>query len=247
MVPVKEITKFDGRLFAIGDIHGCPAETEILLTWLERNEGLNQDDTIIFIGDYIDRGTASKAVIEYLLEFKKKFPQTIFLKGNHEDMLLSFLGFEGTNGDAYIKNGGDTTLDSYGLPPNSAPEDVFARIPKSHIDFISNLDSVVRTKNHIFVHAGLNPRKPFSRQSLDDIYWIREGFIDEVHSFGKIIIFGHTPHAELLYDVPYKIGIDTGLVYGNKLSCIELTHNVLYQIVSKGREIVVANFPLASQ
>lgn len=240
---LKEIAKPDGRIFAIGDIHGCVSETEVLLNWLERNEGLSQKDRVIFIGDYIDRGPNSKAVIDLLLQFQKKYSHTIFLKGNHEDMLLDYIGIGGTNKDVYLENGGAPTLGSYGLPEEASVEDILSRIPETHLNFLKNLDSFIGCGDYFFVHAGLNVQRTISKQNTDDIYWIREKFLGETHSFGRVIVFGHTPHAEILYNLPYKLGIDTGLVYGNMLSCVELTQQLVYQVLSQGREVQVSDFP----
>ncbi len=243
MALLKTIIKPKGRLFAIGDIHGCSDETETLLNWLERNEGLSQDDLVIFIGDYIDRGFNSRAVIDLLCDFRRKYPASIFLKGNHEDMLLHFLGKKGSNGDVYIKNGGGPTLASYGLTEDASPEDLMSRIPKNHLDFFDKLESFIECDNYYFVHAGLNPKRTLKRQVVDDLYWIREGFMEENHPFGKTVVFGHTPHADVIFELPYKIGIDTGLVYGNKLTSIELTQRLVYQVSCQGQEVIVSDFP----
>ncbi|MDZ4786148.1 MAG: metallophosphoesterase family protein [bacterium] len=240
---LKEISKPAGRIFAIGDIHGCAKETEVLLHWLQFEEELSQSDLVVFIGDYIDRGTNSKDVINLLIQFKQKFPQTIFLKGNHEDMLLAYLGLGGGNGEVYIKNGGGMTFLSYGLPVETPAKEVLSTIPENHINFFKSLESLVVCGEHIFVHAGLNPKKTLKRQVSEDLYWIREGFLDQRHHFSKVVVFGHTPHAEVIFDLPLKIGIDTGLVYGNMLSCIELTNMTLYQVLSKSKEVMVSDFP----
>ncbi len=82
------------RVYVVGDVHGCPDEPAVLLRHLEEAEGLSNDDLVIFLGDYIDRGPDSKAVIDLMLDFKVKFPQTRFLKGNHEEMLEKYLSGE---------------------------------------------------------------------------------------------------------------------------------------------------------
>ena len=93
MIRPLEIPDIPGRLYAVGDIHGRKAEVEVLLAHLEQGEKLGKDDIVIFIGDYVDRGQESREVVDLLIRFKARHPHTIFLRGNHEDMLLGFLGF----------------------------------------------------------------------------------------------------------------------------------------------------------
>src|SRR5271170_5524307 len=100
-----------GRLFAIGDIHGCPDELAVLLHKIAPRAG----DAVVFVGDYVDRGPSARDVVEQLLEFERSPAEVIFLKGNHEDMMLSFLGLPGHYGDSFLFNGGAATLDSYSV------------------------------------------------------------------------------------------------------------------------------------
>ena len=99
------------RLFAIGDIHGCVDELAVMLKTIAPVLG----DTVVFVGDYIDRGPASREVVDLLLEFNDGPADAIFLKGNHEDMLLSFMGLPGHYGESFLFNGGAPTLESYGI------------------------------------------------------------------------------------------------------------------------------------
>ena len=230
------------RLFGIGDIHGCLDELVILVDYLKTEEGLSPDDQVIFIGDYIDRGPDSKGVIDYLISFKKEFPETIFLKGNHEDMLLGFLGIGGCMGEVYILNGGDTCLQSYGIDSSKMPEEVTEEMPKSHVDFFASLERYVVLPSYVFVHAGLNPLRDILSQVDEEIVWIRNDFIHNVHTFEKTVVFGHTPYHEVFFDFPYKIGIDTGLVYGNKLTCVEFRSNTVYQVIAGAGELILADF-----
>src|ERR1700746_72863 len=94
------------RLFAIGDIHGCVDELATMLKAVNAKLG----DRVVFVGDYIDRGPASREVIDLLLEYEQGAAEAIFLKGNHEDMLLDFIGLPGRYGDAFVFNGGTQTL-----------------------------------------------------------------------------------------------------------------------------------------
>lgn len=225
-------------MYVIGDLHGCPKEPETLLRFLEEKEGLTEQDIVIFVGDYIDRGPDSKAVVELVLDFRRRFPATRFLKGNHEDMLLDFLGFGGNLGQAFLYNGGVETIQSYGITVFAPPSEMVSALPPSHFKFYCELESIVIVKNFICVHAGLNPLRDLNAQNDSDVFWIRDEFLNSVHSFKKTVIFGHTPHREIFHHLPYKLGIDTGLVFGNKLSCVELVSGHVFQIARESSDVV---------
>jgi serine/threonine protein phosphatase 1 len=207
------------RIFAIGDIHGCfdklIALMEIIDVDLER-------DTLLFIGDYIDRGTQSKEVVDYLIDLSRQSGNVVFLKGNHELMLEQYLN--GTNQFGFLANGGLATLDSYSK--GGAPDETNL-IPTTHLDFFRDLRIYYETDQYIFVHAGLKPGVPLEEQNEWDMLWIREEFIYSDFDFGKRVIFGHTPFQKPIV-FENKIGIDTGAVYGNKLTCVELPAERFY-------------------
>lgn len=226
------------RLYIVGDIHGCYDETRSLVRFVEEGEGLTQNDIVVFLGDYIDRGPKSRDVIELMLEFQSKFPNTKFMKGNHEDMLMDFLGFGGRLGQAFLYNGGLETIQSYGISVFASPEEMAGAIPPEHLAFFSGLHSILRIEKFICAHAGLNPLRDLESQNDGDVLWIRDEFISNVHSFNATIVFGHTPYRDILLHLPYKVGIDTGLVFGNKLTCLELRSGKLFQI-AKGESSVV--------
>jgi serine/threonine protein phosphatase 1 len=223
--PVDDRPAANGRLFAIGDIHGCPDELHAVL----RAADPCASDTVVFMGDYIDRGPASREVIDQLLEFSQGEHRTVFLKGNHEDMMLSFLGLPGRYGDSFLINGGFATLQSYGLTEADL-EDAHARLPATHLDFLSRLSTSYRHDPFLFVHAGISPLRSLADQDPEDLMWIRQEFILNPHTLDLTVLFGHTPVREVLLDLPYKIGIDTGLVYGGKLTCLELTQGECLQV-----------------
>lgn len=241
MSKLVELNDLNARLFAIGDIHGCPQELELLLNHLEAEQGLNQEDQVIFIGDYIDRGPDSFATVNQLVDFGKRFPNTIFLRGNHEDMLLDFLGYGGSNGDVFLENGGRETLRSYGFENAEGIQDVADRFPAEHLSFYLNLQAYVLTPEFVFAHAGLNPLRALKTQLAQDLYWIRDEFIQNVHYFKRVVVFGHTPHVDVLVHLPYKLGIDTGLVFGNKLSCVELSTGQVFQILRDSKEVILSS------
>ncbi len=226
---IREVPAPSGRIFVIGDIHGCPLELELLLTHLEQVEKRNADDLIIFIGDYIDRGPDSNAVVERLIQLATAVPETIFLRGNHEEMLLGFLGLTRTVAP-YLENGGAITFASYGNANAANKEDALSILPEAHLNFVKATERMLIVDNFLFVHAGINPLRSLEDQDDEDVYWIRDVFIQNIHRLEKMVIFGHTPFEDVLFHMPYKIGIDTGLVYGNALSCLELTEGIVLQV-----------------
>jgi len=243
MPPYRELEQPAGRLYAVGDLHGCAAELETLLQHLISKEKLKATDLVVFIGDYIDRGPDSKVVVDRLVSLKSDFPNTSFLKGNHEDMLASFLGFGGQMGDVYLANGGNETLQSYALPKYAPASAFLESIPENHKEFYNALERYLVVGNFVFVHAGLDPLRALQHQVDDDLFWIRDEFINNIHYFDKTVIFGHTPYQDVVFHVPYKIGIDTGVVFGNKLSCIELTEGRILQVNAGSSNVITSNFP----
>ncbi len=201
------------HIYAIGDIHGC---YDKLLALLDKVDMDLAKDTLVFMGDYIDRGTNSYEVVEFLIDFRKKHRNVVFLKGNHEEMLDNFLF--GPDKMTYLQNGGQQTLESYmkrASDPDRPP------IPQNHLDFFRSLDLYHETDQHIFVHAGMKDKVPLEKQDAEDLLWIRGRFVESTYDFGRRVVFGHTPFMEPLVE-PNKIGIDTGAVYGNVLTCVKL-------------------------
>ncbi len=207
------------RIFVIGDIHGCYERLKTLLKKLH----IKNNDMLIFLGDYIDRGTDSKKVVEEVINLKSQY-HIITLLGNHEKMLLDILQ-KSLPIEMWLFNGGETTLLSYGIKKYNISSDLF---PSEHIEFFKSLLPYYEMGNYIFVHAGLKPNIPLGKQSIDDLVWIRDEFIYSDCDFGKVVVFGHTPLAEPLF-LKNKIGIDTGAVYGGKLTCLVLPEKEIIQ------------------
>lgn len=215
------------RAFVIGDVHGCASELEALLQGLAPTAG----DAVMFVGDYIDRGPASKAVVELLIALqRRKDITTTFLRGNHEDMLLAYMGFPGRYGSAFLHNGGVDTLVSYGLHPLTPGPEVAEALPASHLAFLRALELTHVHGDFLIAHAGIDPERPLEEQRDEDLLWIRDAFINKPHPLPYTVCFGHTPRRDVFLDLPYKIGLDTGCVYGNRLTCIELTRARLFQV-----------------
>jgi serine/threonine protein phosphatase 1 len=210
------------KLFAIGDIHGCAEKIDEMMSKISVNP---ERDTLVFIGDYIDRGPDSKGVINSIINIRKKIRHVFCLLGNHEQMLLDYY-LHRKNEEMFFMNGGNVTAFSYGLIRTDAG--VRMNIPEDHIEFLQSLQLSYETDKFIFVHAGLKPGIPLAQQKAKDLLWIRDEFINAHHSFEKTVVFGHTPFVKPLID-QYRIGIDTGAAYGGKLTCVELTQMKFYQ------------------
>jgi serine/threonine protein phosphatase 1 len=195
-----------GRILAIGDIHGCSLRLKQLLDIIKVDPFA---DTLIFIGDYLDRGPDAREVINTLLDIKETCSNVICLRGNHEAMFLDFY-LEGRNEELFLYNGGWSTLTSYGLALADARAGT--GFPESHLRFLNSLPHFYEMGEYLFVHAGLRPGIPLAEQSPEDLLWIRYEFIESDWDFGRTVVFGHTPFSEPLID-RNKIGIDTGAVY----------------------------------
>jgi serine/threonine protein phosphatase 1 len=204
------------NIYAVGDIHGCLDRLEMLLD--EVQPDLEQD-VLLFVGDYIDRGPASRGVVDYVLKLQQRYPREhlVCLKGNHEAMFLDFL--QGWEREMFLFNGGLGTLRDYWGDNWDRKKELI--LPPEHESFYRELRLYYETPDYIFVHGGLKPGVPLPEQQEDDLLWIRGEFITSMENFGRLVIFGHTPFRSPLV-MPNKIGIDTGAVYGNFLTCLKL-------------------------
>ncbi len=212
---------------AIGDVHGRLDLLEMLWQQVDAASRLSsaRHRTLIFLGDYVDRGLHSAHVIDRFLEGFPGF-ETIFLKGNHDETLLQFL-VDPTIGDVWRNFGGLETLRSYGVVHTKEKSwaetrsQFAAAIPKAHVDFLKNLKLHVSVGDYLFVHAGLKPRVPLEAQREFDLLWIRDEFLNSEANFGRVVVHGHTP-TETPDIRPNRIGIDTGAYMTGKLTALIL-------------------------
>lgn len=210
----------NGKSFIIGDLHGC---RDVLEKMLETIPWDHERDNLIFVGDYIDRGNDSKGVIELLIKLTGVSPNVHCLMGNHEGLFLEYV--YGRDENNFLLNGGIATLSSYRVNGKVS-------IPPDHISFINSMETLIELDDYYIVHAGLMPGVQIEDQTAKDKLWIREEFIFSEYDFGKKVIFGHTPFLSP-YMAYNKIGLDTGAVFGNKLTCIELPDERFYYVGSK--------------
>ncbi|MDA0967542.1 MAG: metallophosphoesterase family protein [Proteobacteria bacterium] len=225
-------TPIDTRIYAIGDIHG----NADLLNQLHKkiNDDAKQyyvqNKIIIYLGDYIDRGLQSKEVIDTLINNPLEGFKKIYLKGNHEEALLTFLE-EPEFGDSWFLQGGQATVRSYGaklhdkdnqrLGMTEVHKNFNNSLPSKHLEFYRNLKISHIESDYIFVHAGLKPGVDIKKQKDWDMLTIREEFVFSKKEFDKTVVFGHTIFTEP-FQKNKRIGIDTGAYAYGKLTCVVL-------------------------
>ncbi len=223
------------RLYAIGDVHGCDelladVHHKIKVDLAARGTA---DYRIVHIGDYVDRGPDSAAVIERLARMQASDSRVVCLRGNHDALLLDFLNGEPHSAEMFFANGGPATLASYGVEPGlfaviTGAHGGLARrlgeaMPEHHRDFLEKLRTSIRFGDFFFCHAGIRPGVSLDRQDPHDLIWIREGFLDSDADFGVVVVHGHTPTRDGRPDVrANRIDIDTGAVFDRPLTCLAL-------------------------
>lgn len=224
-----------GRLvYAVGDIHGRLDLLTALLGRIDadaRATSAQDRPVLVFLGDYVDRGPASREVIDCVraLGHASDF-EVRALRGNHEQVMLSFLD-DISVGPSWVEFGGGQTLAAYGVTPpppradteawQAAQEAFVAALPQADVEFIRNLEMSATYGDYMFVHAGVRPDVPLDRQEDADVLWIRHEFLGSERRLEKVIVHGHTPEVE-----PYlgraRIGVDTGAYATGVLTAVRL-------------------------
>ncbi len=230
--PAPARTPVGERIYAIGDIHGRLDLLHMLAAAIDEEQ---QDlpparTTLVFVGDYVDRGPDSRGVIDWLIGRPLPAFERVYLRGNHEDWFERFLD-DTRVGPSWLYCGGVQTLESYGVHASlgesdprrlrAAQEDLAAALPGSHRAFLGALESHRAIGGYLFVHAGVRPGVPLDRQSPDDMLWIREEFLHAGGDHGHVVVHGHTIANEVEVR-ENRIGIDTGAFATNVLSCLVL-------------------------
>ena len=222
----------DGTVvYAIGDVHGRDDLLAQILHAIHEDATATSDHaTVVFLGDYVDRGPGSRAVIDQLIGASDD--DTIawrFLRGNHDQSVLDFLRNPMT-GMAWTDFGGRETLESYGVsaPPGANSEawraaaaDFATALPLEHLNFFEELEPSCEIGDYFFVHAGVRPGVPLDRQSPRDLLWIREPFLSDPAPLPKVVVHGHTVTPQVHVD-DRRIGIDTGAYASGVLTALRL-------------------------
>ncbi len=212
------------RTIAIGDIHGCSEALEGLLDALQPST----DDTLVFLGDYVDRGPDSQLVIDRLIGLQN-LTNTIFLRGNHDLVMQQWCeGF--LDRELWELIGGASTLQSYGV---NDP----AMIPPSHLDFLVQCRNFHETDTHIFVHGGYQSNLPLEKTSLECLMWCHLGWpLPKPHVSGKTVIVGHTPQTlGMVADFGHLVCIDTYCFGGGNLTAYDVDAKTALQVDFHGR------------
>jgi serine/threonine protein phosphatase 1 len=227
------------RIYAIGDIHGCADLLEALLLQIDVDCRLYPPSRpiVVFLGDYIDRGPASREVLDLLLGYERT-KEAVFLRGNHETFVHRFVS-EPAVLNEWRLCGGLETLMSYGLKPSINPgvpeqtklaEELAKRIPKRHLEFLETLDLSFNCGDFLFVHAGIRPGVPIRKQREEDLLWIREEFLCCEQQFEKFVVHGHTPVRTP--DIrSNRINIDTGAFATGRLTCIVIEGTSIVELI----------------
>jgi calcineurin-like phosphoesterase family protein len=207
------------RAYVVGDIHGRLDLLEDLLAKIhaELQHRPAEKTLLVFVGDLIDRGPASAHVVERLRTYKRPGIRTVFLLGNHEEVLLRILAGDTDLITQWLWFGGSECLQSYGVEPGRfahltderALTTVRDVIPREHVKFLESFVDSCRFGDYLFVHAGIRPGVELEQQSQNDLRWIREPFLLDQRDHGFVVVHGHTisEEPELLSN---RIGIDTG-------------------------------------
>ncbi len=246
---MKPRTPESTRIYAVGDIHGCNDLLNGLLEKIirdDRSRPAVKTRKIVFLGDYVDRGPGSAQAVDILLSDLPKGFEAVFLKGNHEEMMMEALN-DRRAVSFWLGNGGRETLTSYGVDLSDGEglerdshdlmQEFRTRLPREHRDFLASLSYSHQCGDYFFVHAGIHPDHPLDAQKDRDLIWIRDRFLFSEKDFGKIIVHGHTPVREV-DRADNRIGIDTAAVYGGWLTAIVLdgTHQEFLQISARDGE-----------
>ena len=237
------------RTFVIGDIHGRRTQLEQLLAMLPRDPAR---DTLVMLGDLIDRGDDAPGVVETALRLQRESPERVrVLRGNHEQMLLDLVD-DGAPLWFHPTTGGDRTYEQYTgefLPemaewePEEARQKFAAAVPAEHLEFFRQMPFFYEDEWAIYVHAGLSHGRHPRETEPHYLLWTRNNDFFR-HYYGKPCVFGHTPTAFLplfgrlgrhgIYIAHSAIGLDTGYNQVSPLSCLSFPDFMLYQTFADG-------------
>lgn len=212
------------RLIAIGDIHGCDSALEAILQ--EIKPGPN--DVVVTLGDYIDRGPNSRAVVDRLIQLGKT-TRMVGLLGNHEEMMLDVVE-RGQPHHNWLRYGGVETLDSYGFDGD------LDFLPADHVEFFQSLGDYFVLGDYFFTHAAYDPDAPLEHQNADMLRWytLKDG-LPAPHKSGKTAVVGHTADRDgEILDIGHLLCLDTYCYGGGWLTALELNSRQMWQASNEG-------------
>lgn len=228
-------------VFVVGDIHGQGAELDRVLALIQEDPAAGAP--VVFLGDYVDRGPDSRGVIERLVRGRAEGADWVTLCGNHDRVMLDFLKGTGrAEGRFWLSRnmGGRATLASYGVDcPESRPldairDEALEAIPATHMAFLRDLQTMHVTDAQVFVHAGIRPGVPLSKQDEADLLWIRGEFLNDTRDHGRLVVHGHSA-----IDAPIHYGnrlnMDGGAAYGRPLHAAVLLGRDAFVLTAFGR------------
>jgi len=242
------MSQTDGyRIYAIGDIHGCLDELVEMQARIAADllADPHPKPLVVYLGDYMDRGPDCRGVLENLMAADTPALPARFLYGNHDSYVKNFLqeplGMHGCRFH-WLEDvmGGPQTLASYGVTGASvdtalAARDAFKKaLPQAHYDWIEACERSVHLGSYFFVHAGVDPLRALDDQLEYDLIWIRQPFLTFKGDFGAVVVHGHTPVKEV-ENHGNRIAVDTGAVFGRKLSCLVLEDDRQELLIAGGK------------
>ena len=208
----------DERIYAIGDVHGRLDLLNQLMVLLERDARSRGERAtrLVFLGDLIDRGPSSRQVLEVARRAQQESDQVVVLLGNHEDLLLESAYGNGAAQQAWLQNGGDFTLRSFGIDPrglaNASAEEIagtlFEIIGEPIITWLDSLPVSFQSGDYFFCHAGVRPKVPLDKQQRKDLLWIRKKFLQSKAYHGAVIVHGHSEVGHVAFHDNH-INVDT--------------------------------------
>lgn len=219
------------RVYAVGDVHGCDDLLGALIEMIEADDQARgpAQTTIIFLGDLVDRGPSSAAVLDRLSALAASHHNVRFLLGNHEEIFLGALDAEPKALRLFCRIGGRETILSYGMDPaeyDRLDYEEFAHrivqlVPAEHKTFLSGFEDMITIGDYVFVHAGVRPDKSLDSQRTADLRWIRDPFLDHRAPLEKMVVHGHTV-VDQVDARPHRIAIDTGAYATGRLTALGL-------------------------
>jgi serine/threonine protein phosphatase 1 len=228
----------------VGDVHGRLDLLEHLLRQIEADlaERPIQHALLVFLGDLIDRGPNSAQVVEKLRTYRRPGVRTVFLLGNHEEVLLRILDGDASPIPSWLQFGGLECLKSYGVDPRrlvGRPEEeilgeIQEAVPARHRDFLSSFVDTCRFGDYLFVHAGIRPGVPIAEQLQSDLRWIREPFLFDETDHGCVVVHGHTIREDV-EERSNRIGIDTGAYRTGVLTALVLERDERHYLDTRDR------------